>query len=61
MLLIASSVSAQTNSPRWSDEKANDWYQRQPWLVGSISAGDRDQRGRVWQADTFDRQEIDKE
>ncbi len=25
----------QTLSGRWSEEKANEWYAQQPWLVGS--------------------------
>ena len=33
LALFQSAAWAQT--PRWSDQKANDWYARQPWLVGS--------------------------
>jgi len=28
-------ASAQTPAARWSEAKANDWYAKQPWLVGS--------------------------
>lgn len=47
---------------RWSEEKANAWYAQQPWLVGSnfIPANAINQL-EMWQADTFDPQEIDKE
>jgi len=59
---MVSSMSAQTTSPRWSEEKANDWYQHQPWLVGSnFLPATAINELEMWQADTFDRQEIDKE
>ena len=47
---------------RWSEEKANSWYQQQPWLVGSnfIPANAINEL-EMWQAATFDPQEIDKE
>src|ERR1041385_9240222 len=42
-------------SQKWSEEKANEWYSRQPWLVGSnyIPAYAVNQL-EMWQADTFD-------
>ena len=50
------------DSQRWSEEKANSWYQQQPWLVGSnfIPATAINEL-EMWQAATFDPQEIDKE
>ena len=33
VLLLAAAAAAQ--SQKWSEEKANEWYSRQPWLVGS--------------------------
>jgi hypothetical protein len=47
---------------RWSVEKANAWYHQQPWLVGAnyIPASATFQL-EMWQADTFDPQQIDKE
>src|SRR5271165_6441173 len=47
---------------RWSEEKANAWYQQQPWLVGSnyIPATAINEL-EMWQADTFDAERIDKE
>ncbi len=47
---------------RWSAEKANDWYAREPWLVGSnyIPATAINEL-EMWQADTFDPKQIDKE
>lgn len=50
------------SSQRWTAEKANAWYQQQPWLVGAnyIPASAINEL-EMWQADTFDPQQIDKE
>lgn len=47
---------------RWTVEASNHWYQKQPWLVGSnfIPATAINEL-EMWQADTFDAAEIDKE
>jgi len=47
---------------RWSEEQANAWYARQPWLVGSnyIPATASNQF-EMWQSDTFDPKRIDLE
>src|ERR1700745_128627 len=54
--------SAAWSQSRWSEQKADDWYARQPWLVGSnyiptaaINALE------MWQEGTFDPDQIDKE
>jgi hypothetical protein len=49
-------------SPHWTDQRANDWYARQPWLVGSnyIPATVINEL-EMWQADTFDPHRIDLE
>ncbi len=61
VLLIVSGVQAQSTS-RWSEAKANDWYQHQPWLIGSnFLPANAINELEMWQADTFDPQEIDKE
>ena len=59
-LLFAAAAIAQT--PQWSAEKANDWYARQPWLVGSnyIPAYAINQL-EMWQAETFDSGRVDLE
>src|ERR1041385_6781832 len=31
--VLSASLLAQT--PKWSEQQANDWYAKQPWLVGS--------------------------
>ena len=60
LFALASALSAQT--PRWSEAKANTWYQQQPWLVGSnyIPATAINQL-EMWEKPTFDPQQIDKE
>jgi len=57
------SASGQANSAsRWSQEKADQWYSGQPWLVGSnyIPVYAINQL-EMWQASTFDPSEIDRE
>ena len=58
-VLCALSVSAQA---RWTEQKANDWYKNQPWLVGAnfVPATAINQL-EMWQADTFDAKRIDLE
>lgn len=47
---------------RWSEQKAAEWYQKQPWLVGSnFIPADAINELEMWQASTFNPQEIDKE
>jgi len=47
---------------KWSEEKANAWYTRQPWLIGSnyVPATAINEL-EMWQADTFDPKRIDLE
>ena len=47
---------------RWTEEKANAWYNKQPWIVGcnflpSTAVNDVE----MWQAETFDPKTIDRE
>jgi hypothetical protein len=59
-LFLNASAIAQT--PKWSENQANDWYSKQPWLVGSnyIPATAINQL-EMWQAETFDTTRIDME
>jgi Glycosyl hydrolase family 10 len=58
--LLSTSISAQT--PRWSEQKANDWYAQQPWLVGSnYIPKSAINELEMWQESTFDPAQIDKE
>jgi Cellulase (glycosyl hydrolase family 5) len=47
---------------RWTEQRANDWYAQQPWLVGSnyIPATAINEL-EMWQVETFDPQRIDLE
>lgn len=47
---------------RWSEKAANDWYARQPWLVGAdYTPADAINQLEMWQADTFSPERIDME
>lgn len=48
--------------PRWSEAEANDWYAKQPWLVGAnyIPSTAINQL-EMWQADTFNPARIEEE
>ena len=60
LFLVSCLAAAQT--ARWSEQKANDWYAQQPWLVGSnYIPKSAINELEMWQADTFDPAEIDKE
>jgi len=46
----------------WSEQRANDWYAQQPWLVGSnYIPKSAINELEMWQADTFDPDQIDRE
>jgi len=60
--LFAISASGQGTSSRWSESQAKEWYQHQPWLVGSnFLPANAINELEMWQPATFDPQEIDKE
>ena len=52
----------QTQFGRWTEEKAWEWYDKQPWLVGTnfINSSAINQL-EFWQEETFDPELIDKE
>lgn len=55
-------VHVQAGAQRWSEKKANEWYAQQAWPVGSnFIPSDAINQLEMWQADTFNPQEIDKE
>jgi hypothetical protein len=62
LFLLATPRVAIAQEARWSEAKAADWYAQQPWLVGSnyIPASAINEL-EMWQGDTFDPEEIDKE
>lgn len=47
---------------RWSAQRANAWYDAEPWLVGcNFVPSTAINQLEMWQADTFDPQTIDRE
>ena len=65
-MIIKSCTSNIQNSPinfgRWTEEKAWDWFDKQPWLLGTnfITSSAINQL-EFWQEETFDSELIDKE
>ncbi len=58
-LLISVAAFAQ---PRWSAQKANQWYKKQPWLVGcNFLPSTAINQLEMWQEESFDPQTIDRE
>jgi hypothetical protein len=61
-LLLAGQAVAQGSNARWSAEKANDWYAKQPWLVGAnYVPSDAINQFEMFQAATFNPALNDKE
>jgi len=53
---------AEETAGRWSAEKANAWYDAQPWLVGcNFTPSTAVNQLEMWQVDTFDPETIDRE
>ncbi len=51
-----------TQTSRWSAEKANAWYAKQPWLFGAnYNPANTINQLEMWQTETFDPATIDKE
>ena len=49
-------------APRWSVEKANEWGDKQPWLVGAnFNPSTAINQLETWQAESFDTETIDRE
>src|SRR5688572_30556851 len=60
LALLAANALADTT--RWSADKANTWYAQQRWLVGAnYIPTDAINQLEMWQADTFNTAQIDKE
>jgi hypothetical protein len=57
--VVASSVFA---AERWTPERANQWYGKQPWLVGcNFLPSTAINQLEMWQGDSFDPETIDRE
>lgn len=60
--IFALSLAVSAQSARWTEAQANEWYSHQPWIVGSnYLPDDAINELEMWQADTFDPKQIDKE
>src|ERR1700756_4492528 len=63
--LAAAPVAAQTSQgarARWSPQQANDWYAKQPWLIGAnFIPSDAINELEMFQAQTFNPKLIDRE
>jgi hypothetical protein len=61
-VLLFCHAAAAAQPQRWSEQKAHDWYRKQPWLVGSnYNPASAINQLEMWQADTFDPRRIDRE
>ena len=62
LTLGACASAARAETERWTEKSANEWYARQPWLVGAnyIPASAINEL-EMWQPDTFDPKRIDLE
>jgi hypothetical protein len=65
MIACPAGLCAQTAKPgggRWSAQRANDWYTKQPWLVGAnFIPSDAINELEMFQAETFHPELIDRE
>jgi len=62
LITYSSSSSASAQAQRWTEQKANSWYEQQPWLVGSnYLPADAINELEMWQEQTFDLPQIEKE
>lgn len=59
---MAAQTAPSNAAPRWTEARANQWYARQPWLVGAnYVPRDAINQLEMWQAATFDPKQIDQE
>jgi hypothetical protein len=62
LALCSATLAADVNSSVWSTEKANQWYEEQPWLAGcNYIPSTAINQLEMWQADTFDPTTINRE
>ncbi len=62
VILFLCHVAAAAPAQKWSEAKANEWYKKQPFLVGSnYNPASAINELEMWQADTFDPKRIDLE
>ncbi|HEX8880196.1 MAG TPA: hypothetical protein VF749_09220 [Candidatus Acidoferrum sp.] len=64
ILLCAASLgnAAANRTTRWTEQKANEWYAKQPWLIGSnYTPRSAINELEMWQEATFNPEQIDQE
>jgi hypothetical protein len=62
ILLCVVAASTASARPQWTAAQANTWYSQQRWLIGSdYIPADAINQLEMWQADTFNPAQIDKE
>ena len=62
LLLLFTPLLTPLHAQRWTPQQADAWYAKQPWLVGAnFVPDDAINQLEMWQAASFDPQEIDKE
>ena len=62
ILLLVTGPGLMAQQVRWTEEEANAWYERQPWLVGAnFLPSDAINELEMWQAESFDPTTIDRE
>src|SRR6201988_4934036 len=62
LLLVLLTTQSTHAADRWKPDRANQWYNAQPWLVGcNFLPSTAINQLEMWQADTFDLSTIDRE
>lgn len=62
LLVLLIAIPAVAQEQRWTEARANAWYAKQPWPVGSdYIPDDAINQLEMWQAATFDPKEINRE
>ncbi|HET7259830.1 MAG TPA: hypothetical protein VFI75_08930 [Candidatus Acidoferrum sp.] len=62
VLFLGFALNSRAQTTRWTEQAANDWYAKQPWLVGSnYIPSTAINELEMWQPATFDPKRIDLE
>ncbi|MDG2385446.1 MAG: hypothetical protein P8N76_27495 [Pirellulaceae bacterium] len=62
LLFVSIPDSSVSGAERWSTEKVNAWYAKQPWFVGcNFSPSTAINQLEMWQADSFDPEAMERE
>src|SRR5689334_25129440 len=62
VLFLGIGLNSRAQTTRWTEQAANDWYAKQPWLVGSnYIPSTAINELEMWQPATFDPKRIDLE